>query len=116
MDPIGTGFSRPAKPEYGEEFYGTVGDVNSVTEFIRAWRLLHGVEDAPVFLAGESWGAGRAAHVGYALEKRGITVNGLVLISGGWGLNKDYGAAQLRSAVNELAEPVNCTAVTVQFV
>jgi carboxypeptidase C (cathepsin A) len=99
VDPIGTGFSRPVKAEYGAEFYGTVGDVASVAEFVRAWRLVHGAEDAPVFLAGESWGAGRAAHVGYALEKRGVTVNGLVLISGGWALNKEYGFPQLRSAL-----------------
>ncbi len=99
VDPIGTGFSRPAKAEYGAEFYGTVGDVASVTEFVRAWRLLHDADDAPVFLAGESWGAGRAASVGYALEKRGINVNGLVLISGGWGLNKSYGSSELRSAL-----------------
>ena len=99
VDPIGTGFSRPVKPEYGAEFYGTVGDVDSVTEFIRAWRLIYSAEDTPIFLAGESWGAGRAAHVGYALEKRGITVNGLVLISGGWALNKEYVSAELRSAL-----------------
>jgi carboxypeptidase C (cathepsin A) len=99
VDPIGTGFSRPLKAEYGAEFYSTIGDVASVTEFIRAWRLVHGAEDARVFLAGESWGAGRAAHVGYALEKRGITVDGLVLISGGWALNKEYGSPQLRSAL-----------------
>jgi carboxypeptidase C (cathepsin A) len=99
VDPIGTGFSRPAKAEYGAEFYGTVGDVASVTEFVRAWRLLHGAEDAPMFLVGESWGAGRAASVGYALEKRGIAVNGLVLISGGWGLNKSYVSPELRAAL-----------------
>jgi carboxypeptidase C (cathepsin A) len=99
VDPIGTGFSRPVKAEYGAEFYGTVGDVASVTEFVRAWRLLHGADDAQVFLAGESWGAGRAASVAYALEKRGIVVNGLVLISGGWGLNKSYGSDELRSAL-----------------
>jgi carboxypeptidase C (cathepsin A) len=100
VDPIGTGFSRPAKAEYAQEFYGTVGDVASVTEFVRAWRLLHRAERAPVFLVGESWGAGRAASVGYALEDRGITVNGLVLISGGWGLTQQYGSATLRSALN----------------
>ncbi len=100
VDPIGTGFSRPAKAEYGAEFYGTVGDVDSVTEFVRVWRLLHGAEDARIFLAGESWGAGRAAHVGYALEKRGIHVDGLVLISGGWGLNKNYVPAELQSAIS----------------
>lgn len=99
VDPIGTGFSRPVKAEYDDEFYGTVGDVASVTEFVRAWRLLHDADDAPVFLAGESWGAGRAAHVGYALENRGIMVKGLVLISGGWGLNKEYGSSTLRSAL-----------------
>jgi carboxypeptidase C (cathepsin A) len=99
VDPIGTGFSRPVKPDYDGEFYGTVGDVASVTEFVRAWRLLHGADDAHIFLAGESWGAGRAASVAYALEKRGITVDGLVLISGGWGLNKNYGSEELRSAL-----------------
>ena len=99
VDPIGTGFSRPLKSEYGSEFYSTVGDVASVTEFIRAWRLLHSAEDAPIFLAGESWGAGRAAHVAYALERRNITVKGMVLISGGWGLNKEYESQQLHSAL-----------------
>jgi carboxypeptidase C (cathepsin A) len=99
VDPIGTGFSRPVKAEYGAEFYGTVGDVASVTEFVRAWRLLHGADGTHIFLAGESWGAGRAASVAYALEKRGIAVDGLVLISGGWGLNKSYGSDELRSAL-----------------
>jgi predicted esterase len=99
VDPIGTGFSRPVSAQYGAEFYGTRGDVASVTEFVRSWRLLHGVEDSPIYLIGESWGARRAASVGYALESRGIKVDGLVLISGGWGLNKSYGSATLRNAL-----------------
>lgn len=99
VDPIGTGFSRPAKPENGDEFYGTVGDVASVTEFVRAWRLLHAVEHVPVFLAGESWGAGRAGSVGYQLLERGIPVAGLVLISGGTGLNREIGSRTLRQAL-----------------
>jgi pimeloyl-ACP methyl ester carboxylesterase len=99
VDPIGTGFSRPVRAEYGAEFYSTVGDVASVTEFVRAWRLVHNSGDTAVFLAGESWGAGRAASVAYRLEKRGITVHGLILISGGWGLNKSYGPAELRAAI-----------------
>lgn len=99
VDPIGTGFSRPAKAEYADAFYGTVGDVASVTEFVRSWRLLHGAETAPLYLAGESWGAGRAANVGYALLKRGVPVNGLALISGGTGLSRlgdDAGTGALR--------------------
>lgn len=36
VDPIGTGYSRPTKPEYGAEFYQTRGDAESaVAEFIR---------------------------------------------------------------------------------
>ena len=99
VDPIGTGFSRPVSAGYDSEFYGTRGDVASVTEFVRSWLLLHGAEDAAVFLAGESWGAGRAASVAYALLSRGIRVEGLVLISGGWGLNTNYGSASLRDAL-----------------
>jgi carboxypeptidase C (cathepsin A) len=99
VDPIGTGFSRPAKAEYAEEFYGTVGDVTSVTEFVRAWRRLHGAENAPLLLIGESWGAGRAGSVGHALQQRGIPVHALVLISGGTGLNNDPVPAALAQAL-----------------
>jgi carboxypeptidase C (cathepsin A) len=99
VDPIGTGFSRPSRATYEHQFYGTLGDVASVTEFIRCWLILHDAVGAPVFLAGESWGAGRAANVAYALEKRGIEVNGLVLISGGFGLDERYGAPSLLTAL-----------------
>lgn len=97
VDPIGTGFSRPAKAEYAEEFYGTLGDIRSVTEFVRAWRLLHDAWDAPLFLAGESWGAGRAGSVAHALETRGINIEGLVLISGGSGVDADVPAELSRA-------------------
>jgi len=103
VDPIGTGFSRPAKPEYADEFYGTLGDVASVTEFVRAWRVLHSVdgrvEGRPVFLAGESWGAGRAGNVAYQLVQRGIPVAGMMLISGGTGLNREIGSSGLHQAL-----------------
>ncbi|MHB8812187.1 MAG: S10 family serine carboxypeptidase-like protein [Steroidobacteraceae bacterium] len=99
VDPIGTGFSRPTRAAYEHEFYGTVGDVASITEFVRCWLILHDAVGAPVFLAGESWGAGRAANVAYALEKRGINVNGLILISGGFGLDQRYGSPSLLQAL-----------------
>lgn len=99
VDPVGTGFSRPAKAEYADEFYGTVGDVASITEFVRAWRLLHGAERNPILLIGESWGAGRAGSVGYALERRGIPVAALVLISGGTGVTTDPVPAALKQAL-----------------
>lgn len=83
IDPIGTGFSRPTKAEYGAEFYSTLGDIASVAEFTRVYRTCFDVFDAPIFLAGESYGAWRASGVAEALEKKGQRVSGVILISGG---------------------------------
>jgi carboxypeptidase C (cathepsin A) len=80
VDPIGTGYSRPTKAEYGPEFYQTRGDAESVAEFIRVYRNRFEAWDAPIFLAGESFGVTRAAGVADVLQRRGITINGLILI------------------------------------
>jgi carboxypeptidase C (cathepsin A) len=80
VDPIGTGYSRPVKAEYGAEFYQTRGDAESVAEFIRVYRHRFAAWDAPVFLAGESFGVTRAAGVADVLERRGVTVSGVMLI------------------------------------
>lgn len=80
VDPIGTGYSRPTKAEYGPEFYQTRGDAESMAEFIRVYRNRFEAWDAPVFLAGESFGVTRAAGVADVLQQRGIMVNGVVLI------------------------------------
>ena len=86
VDPIGTGFSRPAKAKYAQEFYGTLGDIASITEFVRAWRIQFDALNAPLYLVGESYGGWRAAGVAEALEKQGQRVTGIVLISGGAGV------------------------------
>jgi carboxypeptidase C (cathepsin A) len=80
VDPIGTGYSRPVKAEYGAEFYQTRGDAESVAEFIRVYRHQFDAVDAPIILAGESYGVTRAAGVADVLERRGIRVSGTVLI------------------------------------
>jgi carboxypeptidase C (cathepsin A) len=80
VDPIGTGYSRVTKPEYMPEFYQTRGDAESVAEFIRVYNLRYGASGAPMFLAGESFGLTRAAHVADVLERRGTTVRGVVLM------------------------------------
>jgi carboxypeptidase C (cathepsin A) len=83
VDPVGTGFARPARTEYGAEFYSTLGDIASIAEFIRLYRTRFDLFDAPVFLAGESYGAWRASGVAEALERKGQHVAGVILISGG---------------------------------
>jgi carboxypeptidase C (cathepsin A) len=82
VDPIGTGYSRPTKPEYGAEFYNTVGDAEAVAEFIRVYRMRYDAFNAPLFLAGESYGTVRASWVSEALERRDTHVSGIALISG----------------------------------
>jgi carboxypeptidase C (cathepsin A) len=83
VDPVGTGFSRPTRAEYGAEFYNTLGDIASIAEFVRVYRTRFDAWDAPLFIAGESFGVWRAAGVAEALEQRGQRVSGVMLISGG---------------------------------
>jgi carboxypeptidase C (cathepsin A) len=83
VDPIGTGFSRPARPEYADDFYGVRGDIAATVEFIRTYRTRFDAWDAPLYLAGESYGVWRAAGAGEAIERAGERVAGLILISGG---------------------------------
>lgn len=81
IDPISTGFSRPAAGDRGEAFYSLEGDVEAVAEFI--WRYLnkHHRWNSPRFLAGESYGTTRAVALARRLQERGIVLNGLVLLS-----------------------------------
>ncbi len=83
VDPVGTGYSRPTRPEYGPEFYQSPGDAESVAEFIRVCRIRLEAEAAPIFLLGESYGVTRASLVSEALVQRGIQVAGAILVSGG---------------------------------
>lgn len=83
FDPVGTGFSRPAKPEYDKEFLSVLGDFAETAEFVRAYRAKFGAEDQPLFLGGESYGTWRVNGATEMLTKRGIKVAGAILISGG---------------------------------
>lgn len=82
IDPVGTGYSRPAKGHKQAEFSGLEEDTASVAEFIRAWVTANRRWESPKFLAGESYGTTRAASVASALQERhGMRINGIVLVS-----------------------------------
>ena len=82
IDPVGTGYSRPAQGEKGEQFYGVEEDIRSVGSFIRLYTTRFQRWPSPKFLAGESYGTTRAAGLSdYLLEKQGISLNGIILIS-----------------------------------
>jgi len=83
VDPVGTGFSRAARPEFETEFYGTLGDFAATAEFIRAYRARFGVGRQPLYLLGESYGTWRVGGTAEILAARGVPVAGAILVSGG---------------------------------
>jgi len=50
---------------------------------VRVWLTRFDAWDAPLFLAGESYGTWRAAGIAESFARRGIDVSGVILISGG---------------------------------
>jgi carboxypeptidase C (cathepsin A) len=82
IDPVGTGFSRPAEGVSTKEFYGVEQDISSVANFIRLYLTRYERWSSPKFLAGESYGTTRAAGLSlYLNDHFGIDLNGIVLIS-----------------------------------
>ena len=81
IDPVGTGFSRSTKEELDKKYCGFKGDIESVGEFIRLYLTRYERWTSPLFLAGESYGTTRAAGLAGHLVDKGITFNGIVLIS-----------------------------------
>ncbi len=82
VDPVGTGFSRPAPGVPGGAFYGVDQDIQSVAKFIRLYTTMYKRWASPVYLAGESYGTTRAcALADYLSAHTGLAVNGVILIS-----------------------------------
>ena len=81
IDPVGTGYSRAARPELASRFFGLAGDIESVGEFIRMYLTRYERWTSPLFLAGESYGTTRASALSEYLIQRGIAFNGIMLIS-----------------------------------
>jgi len=82
IDPVVTGYSRPAEGVDKKEFHGYVEDITSVGDFIRLFTSRFQRWNSPKFLAGESYGTTRAAGLsGYLQDRHGLYINGLMLIS-----------------------------------
>jgi len=82
IDPVETGYSRPADGVDKKEFLGYNEDISSVGEFIRLYTTQFQRWDSPKFLAGESYGTTRSAGLaGFLQDKYGMYLNGVMLIS-----------------------------------
>jgi carboxypeptidase C (cathepsin A) len=83
IDPVGTGGSRPAKGEKGEQFWGVEEDIESVGEFIRIFTTREDRWMSPKYLCGESYGGLRGAGLCDHLQgKHGMMLAGFVCVSG----------------------------------
>jgi carboxypeptidase C (cathepsin A) len=83
IDPVGTGASRPAKGEKGEQFWGVNSDIESVGEFIRSFTTREQRWASPKFLCGESYGGVRGAGLcDFLQSKHGLYIDGFISISG----------------------------------
>jgi carboxypeptidase C (cathepsin A) len=83
IDPVATGYSRPAKDEKADQFFGQSADIESVGDFIRLWTTRNERWTSPKYLLGESYGVFRAAGLADHLHSRyGMYLNGVVLLSG----------------------------------
>jgi carboxypeptidase C (cathepsin A) len=82
IDPVSTGFSRPAPGENPASFHGVREDIESVGDFIREYIAHFERWSSPKFLAGESYGTTRSAGLSrYLQERLNIYLNGICLVS-----------------------------------
>lgn len=81
VDAVGTGFSRPADMQTGKKFWGVKGDVAAFGEFIRMYITRNERWSSPLFVLGESYGTTRAAGLAGYLADKGVSFNGIVLLS-----------------------------------
>jgi carboxypeptidase C (cathepsin A)/subtilisin family serine protease len=81
VDAIGTGFSRAADSRSFGYFWGVRGDIEAFSEFIRLFITRNERWASPLFLFGESYGTLRAAGIAGYLAGKGISFNGITLLS-----------------------------------
>jgi carboxypeptidase C (cathepsin A) len=82
IDPMMTGFTRPAGKASQTEFTGYDNDLHFVGDFIRLYLSKYARWSSPKFIAGESYGTTRAAGLsGYLQDRYNLNVNGIILIS-----------------------------------
>ncbi|WP_233355978.1 S10 family peptidase [Henriciella aquimarina] len=100
IDPVGTGFSRPAEGVDPERFWGVDEDAEAMSQFIELWLSEHGRWNSPKYVLGESYGTMRAAVLPrflmgspiYNGVMRGITLDGIVLLGTTLGARAEEGA------------------------
>jgi carboxypeptidase C (cathepsin A) len=82
VDPVSTGYSRPAPGVDKKRFHGVDEDGESMARFIQQFVTKKGLWESPKFLMGESYGTTRAAVLADRLQSRyGMECAGVALVS-----------------------------------
>ena len=82
IDPIGTGWSRTAKPDAAGAYFGVRRDAEVMAKVISLYVAKNSRGASPKYLLGESYGGFRAAKVARALQiDQGIVAAGVVMVS-----------------------------------
>jgi len=82
IDPVGTGWSRAAKADGANAFWGVDRDAESLAKAIALWISNNGRSASPKFILGESYGGFRAAKVARALQsQQSIVASGMIMVS-----------------------------------
>jgi carboxypeptidase C (cathepsin A) len=82
VDPVGTGFSRPAPGVDAAQFYEAQKDVEVNADFVRLFVTRYQRWLSPQYIVGESYGTTRAVGMArYLQERYALYLDGLILLS-----------------------------------
>ena len=82
VDPVGTGWSRTAKPDGGSAFWSVHSDAESMAKVIALYVAKNNRANSQKFILGESYGGFRAAKVAREVQdSQGIVVSGILMAS-----------------------------------
>jgi len=81
IDAPGTGYSRALGDAKAGDFYSVDADIDAFVGSIQRYLTKFDRWGSPKFLLGESYGATRAAMLGYRLQAKGTQLNGIILLS-----------------------------------
>jgi|TARA_R110000737_G_scaffold157205_1_gene185728 carboxypeptidase C (cathepsin A) len=81
IDPVGVGFSKPVGDSKWADFWGVDQDIRSIGLFIEQFIIREEKFNSPKYLLGESYGTFRNAGLVKYLQDKGITMNGVIMVS-----------------------------------
>ncbi len=82
IDPIGTGWSRTAKPDDAKNFFSVRSDAQVLAKVIALYTAKNARTSSPKYILGESYGGFRAVEVARALQHdQGLVAAGIITLS-----------------------------------